>query len=70
MSVTIPPRMVAKDSGIRVRAGERLALLAACMSTGINNASAATLFMKLERMAPATPIKLMWAINERDASTT
>ena len=45
IKVTIPPRIDAKETGIRLSAGLRLAFFAACISTGINNASAATLFM-------------------------
>ena len=41
----MPPRIDAKDSGIRDNDGLRPDFLAACRSSGISNASAATLFM-------------------------
>jgi len=65
--VVMPPRMVAKDSGIRVSAGERFARRAACMSTGMSSARAATLFMKAESAAPTAPMIAMWAGSERPA---
>ena len=49
--VTMPPRIEANDSGISVSAGLRLDFAAACMSTGINSASAATLFITADRAA-------------------
>ena len=52
--VTRPPRMVAKESGIRVSAAGRFAFFAAWMSTGIKSANAPTLFMTAES-APARP---------------
>ena len=70
ISVTIPPRIVANDKGIKLSAGDRLLRVAAWMSTGINKASAATLFMKLDIIAPATPIILMCNARLRVESTT
>ena len=69
ISVTMPPRMVAKLSGIRLRPGERPALRAVWMSTGISSASAATLFMKAESTAPMAPISAMWLPSDRVLST-
>ena len=46
-----PPRIEAKDSGMRVRPTARLAFFAAWMSTGISNASAPTLFITAESPA-------------------
>ena len=51
MSVIIPPRIDANESGMSVSAGLRLALWAACRSTGMRSASAATLFMTAESTA-------------------
>ena len=51
ISVSMPPRIVAKESGISVAAGLRLAFAAACMSTGMSRASAATLFITADRAA-------------------
>ena len=51
ISVIIPPRMDANDSGISDNDGLRSAFLAACMSTGISSASAATLFIRAESAA-------------------
>ena len=54
MSVMRPPRMDAKEIGIRVIAALRPALRAAWISIGINSANAATLFMIADSTA-ATP---------------
>ena len=55
--VNRPPRIEAKDSGIRIIAGDRLVSAAAWMATGISSASAPTLFMKPDSTA-ATMQKL------------
>jgi hypothetical protein len=70
MRVTMPQTMVAKDSGMRVSAGLRLAFEAASMSTGISSASAATLFITADSAAPTPPSMPMWAVTLRDGSTT
>ncbi len=70
ISVAIPPRMVAKDSGIRLSPGARPALRAVWMSTGISSANAATLFMKADRTAPIPPISAICAPNARLLSTS
>jgi hypothetical protein len=54
--VAMPPRIVAKDKGISVFLGGQLDALALFISMGIKSASAATLFMKAERIAPIKPI--------------
>ncbi len=67
ISVAMPPRMVAKLSGISVSPTERPALRAVWISTGISSASAATLFMNAESAPPTTPMiaicapRLRWA---------
>ena len=70
ISVTMPPRMVAKESGIRLSPGARPALCAVWISTGINSASAATLFMKAESSPPIAPISAIWAPSARVESTS
>ena len=69
ISVTMPPRMLAKDMGMRVRAAVRFAFLAASMSTGISSASAATLFISVDSEADSEAITAMWAPRRRDLST-
>ena len=68
--VTIPPRMVANDSGISVKEGLRLARLAASISTGISNARAATLFISADNAAPITEIRLIWVDSAAPPRTT
>ena len=68
ISVIRPPRIEAKESGIKVSAGERLALRAAWMSTGIKRASAATLFMTADRAADRAAMMPIWAVSLREAS--
>ena len=58
--VTMPPRIVAKESGIRVRLGLRSPFRAASMSTGINSDSAATLFMTADSRPPTPDIRPIW----------
>ena len=70
MRVTIPPRIDAKDSGMRVRAGLRFALAAACMSKGINSASAATLFMIADRRAANPDINPICPLNLCEARSS
>ena len=66
----MPPRIVANDSGINVSEGLRCARLAASISTGINNASAATLFIKADSAAPITEISPIWADSAAPPRTT
>ena len=51
MRVTRPPRMDAKDIGIRITAGDRLAFLEDSIPTGIKRAKAPTLFITMENNA-------------------
>jgi hypothetical protein len=51
ISVIMPPRIEANDRGINESAGLLLAFVAACMSTGISNARAATLFINADNTA-------------------
>ena len=60
--VIMPPSIDAKDKGIKVSEGLRLAFAAACRSTGINIASAATLFMTADRIAAIPAIAAMWVL--------
>ncbi len=59
ISVIMPPKIEAKDSGMRVSLGLRSALSAACRSIGISKASAATLFMMAESAAETPAITEM-----------
>ena len=70
ISVTMPPRMVAKDSGISDRPGARPALRAVWISTGISSASAATLFIKPESTPPIAPISAICLPRLRVLSTS
>ena len=70
INVIMPPRMEAKDSAISDRDGLRPAFLAACKSTGMSNASAATLFMTAESAAASADMMLTCAASLREASTT
>ncbi len=71
ISVTMPPRMVAKASGISVTPGGRPALRAASTSMGIRRASAATLLMIAESAAPMPPVMAIcrlvgrWSLTSR-----
>ena len=68
--VTMPPRIEAKESGISVRAGLRLARWAACISMGMSNASAATLFIMLESAAETNAMSPTCFVKLRDESTS
>ncbi len=70
ISVAMPPRMVAKDSGISDRPGLRPALRAVWMSTGISSASAATLFIKADKTAPTLPMIAICAPSLRPVATS
>ena len=70
ISVTMPPRIVAKDSGISDSPGARPALRAVWMSTGISSASAATLFMKADSTPPIPPMIAIWLPSDRVLSTS
>ena len=65
----MPPRIVAKESGISDRPGLRPALRAVAISTGMSSASAATLFMKADSTPPTPPMIAIWVPSERLAST-
>ena len=51
MRVTRPPRIDAKDIGIRITAGDRLAFAEDSIPTGIKRANAPTLFITMENTA-------------------
>ena len=70
ISVTMPPRMVAKDSGIRLCPAARLAFSAASTSSGIKRASAATLLMTADSTAPALPMMAICRGKGRSGSMT
>ena len=65
----MPPRIDANDSGISVIAGLRLARAAACMSTGMSKARAATLFITAESAAAIADMPAMCRPSPREAST-
>ena len=58
-----PPRIEPKDNGMRITAGDCLALLAALMATGMSRARAPTLFMIADRAAPRPARAAMWSDN-------
>ena len=68
--VIMPPRIEANDSGIKLNATLRFAFFAACISIGINNARAATLFMIADNTAATPDITPMCMNNERPPSIT
>ena len=70
ISVIMPPRIDANDSGIRLNRTLRLAFFAACMSIGINSASAATLFITADSIADTPAITLICMNNDRPPSIT
>ena len=70
INVTMPPRIVAKLSGINETPGDRPALRAVAMSTGISKASAATLFMNALSTPPIPPMIAICAPSDRLASTS
>mgnify|MGYP007091939987 CR=1 FL=1 len=70
ISVIMPPRMVANDSGIRVSDTARLAFFATSMSSVIRSASAATLLITADSAAPATAITEIWTGSGRSGATT
>ncbi len=53
ISVIVPPRMEPKANGISTRPGGKSWRPAVCSATGINSASAPTLFMKPDSTAPS-----------------
>ena len=69
IKVIMPPRIDAKESGIRVKAGLRLAFKAACISSGMSSASAATLFITADRTAANPAITPICVPSLRDASS-
>ena len=69
ISVTRPPKREANESGINVRDGLRPAFFAACISTGINSASAATLFITADNPAANADMKVIWVPRRLEAST-
>ncbi len=66
----MPPSIDAKESGISDIAGLRPALDAACMSSGISSASAATLFITAESAAAREAMIDMWAASFRAPEIT
>ncbi|MCY1451621.1 hypothetical protein D9M71_684960 [compost metagenome] len=54
ISVVMPPRIEAKDSGISTLPGASRCFAAICRAIGINSARAPTLFMKLDSTAAST----------------
>ncbi len=68
ISVTNPPRIEAKESGINVSAGLLALLAAACKSTGINRASVATLFITADNTAETPDMIPICAHRAREAS--
>jgi hypothetical protein len=68
-SVAMPPKIVAKLSGMRDSPAARFAFCSVCISTGSKIAKAATLFMKAENMPPMNPIKAICADRDLDAFT-
>ena len=69
INVTMPPRIDANESGMRVSAGLRLAFRAACISTGISNASAATLFITALSAAAIVDMTAICRRRPREALT-
>ena len=65
ISVTMPPRMAAKASGISVSEGGRPAARAARMSSGIKRARAATLLTMLDSKAPTPLTMAIWVARLR-----
>jgi hypothetical protein len=68
--VIMPPRIVAKDSGISEAATARFAFSAASMSRGMSSARAATLLMTAESAAPATAMIPIWAGVDRSSASS
>ena len=68
--VTMPPRMVAKDSGISESDTDRPAFFAASISRLIRMTSAATLLITADSAAPTTAMMPIWVDSDRPASTT
>ncbi len=69
ISVIMPPRMDAKDSGISDSDALRPLLRAACRSRGISSARAATLFITADRHAASPDMMPMWDASLRPEST-
>ncbi len=70
INVIMPPRMDAKDRAMRESDGLRLLFFAAWRSSGISNASAATLFMTADSDAARPAMMPTWAASLRDESIT
>ena len=68
--VIMPPSIDANDKGMSDKDGLRPAFFAACMSTGIRSASAATLFINADKPAARPAMIVMCVASLRDASTT
>ncbi len=67
--VIMPPSIDANDKGMSDKDGLRPAFFAACMSTGIRSASAATLFINADKPAARPAMIVMCVASLRDAST-
>ena len=70
INVTRPPRIEAKESGIKVAAADRLAFLAACRSTGISNARAPTLFITADKAADTPDMTKICDVSDRAQPVT
>ena len=60
--VIIPPRILAKAKGIRIKLGERPCSLAVFIAMGNNSAKAPTLFIKADNTAATTQRLAMCSI--------
>ena len=69
ISVTMPPRIEAKESGISVAATARFAFFAASISRGMRSASAATLFTIAESPAATIAMIATWSPAGRSPET-
>ncbi len=70
ISVIIPPRIDANESAMSESEGLRPLFFAACISRGMSNARAATLFITADRDAASADMMPTCAASLRDASTT
>ena len=67
ISVTRPPRIEPKESGIRTIAGERLARVADWIATGNKSDNAPMLFITVDNNAPRPVSVPTWSIGRRVA---
>lgn len=68
--VVVPPRMEAKASGISSLPGGSARRPAICTATGINSASAPTLFMKADSTAASTHSAAMLSVGPAPPGST